>query len=521
MKLLKTIIFAFSMSVSATAVFSQGAAINTTGSPADPSAILDVSSIDKGALLPRMTEVQRNAIVNPADGLIIYNTDTKCINLFKNGLWHELCGNCIPPVAPVAGSNSPVCSGDTIKLTASTVPNTTYTWTGPNGFSSNLQNPKIPNSTVANAGQYSVSVAAGGCSSNIANVNVTVNQTPVSTFTFTPTIGGINSNVTFTPTVSGASYSWTFQNGTPATSTAQNPVVQWATSGTYNISLTVAQNGCTSVITSNSITITLCNITHGSQTFNYTGAVQTFTVPVCITSITVETWGAQGGNCSQSWFGTGGFGGYATGTLAVSPGQSLNIYVGGQGEGFPTGTGNGGNYRYDMGGWNGGGIGFTAGGGGGASDIRVNGTTLNDRVIVGGGGGGAPLVNNNNGDNGGDGGALIGQAGCNGQNDCSLETGGGGGTQTAGGAAGFSNAGLYATPGQFGIGGDADNCHSDMSYSGGGGGGWYGGGGGGGVICGSGYGAGGGGGSSYIGGVTNGSTTIGVQSGNGKVTITW
>ena len=41
----------------------------------DPSAMLDVSSNDKGLLPPRMTEAERDAITSPADGLVIYQTD--------------------------------------------------------------------------------------------------------------------------------------------------------------------------------------------------------------------------------------------------------------------------------------------------------------------------------------------------------------------------------------------------------------------------------------------------------------
>ena len=56
-------------------VFSQGAAINSTGAAASSSAILDVSSTSKGALFPRMTEAQKNAISAPSTGLLIYQTD--------------------------------------------------------------------------------------------------------------------------------------------------------------------------------------------------------------------------------------------------------------------------------------------------------------------------------------------------------------------------------------------------------------------------------------------------------------
>ena len=53
---------------------SQGIAINNDGTNPDPSAMLDVSSTTKGLLIPRMTQTQRNAIANPATGLMIYQT---------------------------------------------------------------------------------------------------------------------------------------------------------------------------------------------------------------------------------------------------------------------------------------------------------------------------------------------------------------------------------------------------------------------------------------------------------------
>lgn len=57
------------------ALYAQGVGINTTGLPADTSAILDVSSTSKGFLPPRMTAAQRAAITLPATGLVVYQTD--------------------------------------------------------------------------------------------------------------------------------------------------------------------------------------------------------------------------------------------------------------------------------------------------------------------------------------------------------------------------------------------------------------------------------------------------------------
>jgi len=54
--------------------FAQSVAINNIGSAPDTSAMLDISSTTKGFLIPRMTTAQQNAILSPANGLIIFNT---------------------------------------------------------------------------------------------------------------------------------------------------------------------------------------------------------------------------------------------------------------------------------------------------------------------------------------------------------------------------------------------------------------------------------------------------------------
>ena len=82
---------------------------------------------------------------------------------------------CAPPAAPAVGYNSPIYAGMTLNLTASTVAGATYSWTGPNGFTSTNQNPSIANVTTAAAGDYSVTVTVGGCTSSPAIVTVTVN----------------------------------------------------------------------------------------------------------------------------------------------------------------------------------------------------------------------------------------------------------------------------------------------------------------------------------------------------------
>lgn len=68
----------------------QSAAINIDGSNADASAILDVKSTNKGFLLPRMTTVQRTAIVMPALGLKVFDTDTKSFWFYNGTAWVSL-----------------------------------------------------------------------------------------------------------------------------------------------------------------------------------------------------------------------------------------------------------------------------------------------------------------------------------------------------------------------------------------------------------------------------------------------
>ncbi len=78
------------------------------------------------------------------------------------------------PAAPATSNNGPICNGATLQLNASTVPGATYSWTGPNGFVSSLQNPTIPSATAAATGTYNVTVTSGGCTSSAGTTSATV-----------------------------------------------------------------------------------------------------------------------------------------------------------------------------------------------------------------------------------------------------------------------------------------------------------------------------------------------------------
>ena len=237
-----------------------------------------------------------------------------------------------------------------------------------------------------------------------------------------------------------------------------------------------------------------------TSTFNYTGGAQTYIVPGGVTSLNVSLSGAAGGNADG---GLGANGGTTTAILAVTPGQTIYVYVGGKGNNSGD-LGGGTTFGYNGGGALAGGTAAFAGGGGGASDIRVGGTDLYSRVVVAGGGAGAGFAVPADG---GIGGGLIGAPGLS-----SFTAALGGNTTLGAGGAGEIADVSTGNSGSFGVGGDIDAT----GVGGGGGGGYFGGGAG--STGGSG---GGGGGSSYAGPSASSPVfTQGDHSGNGIVTIT-
>ena len=161
------------------------------------------------------------------------------------------------PPAPTPGSNGPICSGNTLTLTASNVTGASaYTWTGPNSFSSNVQNPTIPAATTAAQGTYSVTATVANCvSAPAATINVIVNPTPVITSAVVSnptTCGGTDGSITLNGLTAGQTYTVNYTKNavaqTPLSLTASaggTVVISNLSSGTY-ASINVSLTGCTS-----------------------------------------------------------------------------------------------------------------------------------------------------------------------------------------------------------------------------------------------------------------------------------
>lgn len=497
-----------------------GAQVSFLTIPANPTSITGTTTICNGGSTT-LTAVGNQGTVywytgscggtatSPATGntlTVSPSTTTTYYARNNNGNWSAGCAsvtvtvNALPTLAAITGTTT-LCANGTTTLANS---QSGGTWSsGSTGIATVNSSSGVVSGVSAGSATITYSYTNGNGCTNSVTASVTVSALPA-----TP------SSVTATPSsvCSGAT------SNLNATSTGNN--IKWYTASTGGSLLGTSSSGVNYAVTPASTTTyyaeAVTPASSGTQTFTYTGSLQTFTVPAGVTSVNIDAYGAEG--VMMNGF-TAGKGGRAKGDLAVTPGQVLNIYVGGQSS------------------WNGGGSGKGGANGGDATDVRVGGTALSNRVIVAGGGGGTGGDNwscNTGNGNGGGGTAVgtnfVGGGGGSGYSFCGSDGGtnggtsssnthgggGGGGGLNSGGAGASSSAGT-ATSGSLGVGGAA-YFSSGCGATGGGGGGYYGGGGASGNNCGAGQ---GGGGSSWTGTLTNPSFVAGARSGTGQVILTW
>ena len=154
-------------------------------------------------------------------------------------------------ISAVSSPSDTLCTGATISLHANGVNVNTWSWTGPNSFTSALQNPTITNATAVNSGQY-ILTASNACGNVKDTLNILIESSSLSlTASSSVPSDSVCSGQTVNLLATGSffnSYSWTGPNG--YTSTLQNPVLNNATtiqSGTYTVSAT---NSCGSLSSS-------------------------------------------------------------------------------------------------------------------------------------------------------------------------------------------------------------------------------------------------------------------------------
>ena len=232
---------------------------------------------------------------------------------------------------PQPTANSGLCGGDTLFLFSNPPAATggiiyTYRWTGPNGFFSTQQNPKVSNISSLNAGTYTVEVSGiTGCKS-VGAVQVAIENLPLTPSVVTPANVCVNQDIVLNSSVvpNGSSATYRWYRGTPPSgtliATTAVPVFtipQPHTPGTETYYLTVESDGCLSApsapfsITANSIptaavndteitvceggTVTLGTLVSGAGiTYQWTGPnnyASTNQLPPVINSITPAAGG--------------------------------------------------------------------------------------------------------------------------------------------------------------------------------------------------------------------------------------
>src|SRR5690554_3921235 len=230
------------------------------------------------------------------------------------------------PTAPVISSNSPICVGGTLNLTANTISGATYNWTGPNSYSSSAEDPTRSPVTAAMAGTYNSYVVVAGCTSAVASTNVYINIPSVA-----PT------SITGTSTIcSGASTTLTLSGGTSGT----GATAEWFSgscggtpAGTGN-SITVSPTSTTTYFVRYSGTCNTTSCASQTVTVNSNSIAPTSitgTSTICSGSSTTLTvsGGSLGSGATAEWF-SGSCGGTSVGTgnsITVSPTSNTTYFV--------------------------------------------------------------------------------------------------------------------------------------------------------------------------------------------------
>jgi gliding motility-associated-like protein len=197
---------------------------------------------------------------------IIYSTEgPKIISLKATNdvgcyvtTYYNLYVSTTPEKPEVSPSKTKLCVGDVLILSAG-VTTGTYSWSGPNGFSSSDQNPKIVITGPENAGDYKLIIKKGDCESEPAVLTIPpIFKTPVAAFETDPVLQvkyGAPISINFINLSQEADvFSWDFGDG--HTSAERSPRHTYETAGSYDIVLTASnQNECFNVITQGKIVV--------------------------------------------------------------------------------------------------------------------------------------------------------------------------------------------------------------------------------------------------------------------------
>ncbi len=183
------------------------------------------------------------ATSSAANPTVFYNSagtfDVQLIVSNNNGSDTSTIQNFVTANSQPQVSFTHLGDGLTVAFTGSIVNGNNITWNFGDGQTSTTQNPEH---TYVAEGVYTVVLTAENqCGTVTSTQNVLVQLLPVAGFSSNLTTVCSGSDISFTSQSSPSviAWTWTFEGGTPSTSTQQNPIINYTTPGTYDVSLIV------------------------------------------------------------------------------------------------------------------------------------------------------------------------------------------------------------------------------------------------------------------------------------------
>lgn len=189
---------------------------------------------------PASSTVQNPTVIYNAPGT--YTVTLQATNAAGTGTLTKTDYIVIQPL-PSADFNAVVTSGFKAQFNHTGSNATSYAWTFGDGGTSNVKN---PNHDYTQAGTFTVTlITTNNCGNDTMEQQVTIVLPPVAAFTVSKNTICVGETIQFTDqsTNNPTSWSWTFEGGTPESSTLQNPSITYNTPGVYSVSFTVSNIG--------------------------------------------------------------------------------------------------------------------------------------------------------------------------------------------------------------------------------------------------------------------------------------
>jgi uncharacterized protein (TIGR02145 family) len=293
--------------------YNNGASLGVGTVSPNASSVLDIESSTKGFLPPRMTLAQRNAIVNPANGLIIFNTTSGCINYYNNGYWKNLCGNTTPPDVTSLNCAGATLNGTLIIGQAANSVTVSVPYTGGNGeqYVLNVNSTGVLGLTasvssylaIGTGGTLTYTITGTPATSGTASFLLYVGSSPLSgaNCTLTIPVASIPASIA-TLNCAGATTTGTLSSGSIASGVSTTISYTGGNGGTYATQSVPSTGvlGLTATITGGTLTSNTGNLVFsitGTPTSSGTasfavvigGQSCTFTIPVALPLASIAT----------------------------------------------------------------------------------------------------------------------------------------------------------------------------------------------------------------------------------------